>query len=298
MSNNNISNFNNIKNKEMLWNILYEGGYFQNINNNKFIVIKTLFDRKIIEIEKTHTDKKLIELNKIAIRELIQIINNIKKQSINEQNQNNQNNQNKQIQQELITHDDIMNNRMNTFETNLREKENEMRKYLEKSQPSSINFSEEVVDKPIGENMDRILSEIITKRENDLKVVLQKEDIDKAAKWISSENTNTITNSNYETKAIKKLNISDTEIEISMDNNFTDISPKKNVSFGNNTYIKEHKKENMDRELTDVLDFLQNKTIDKDIDKTTNNTNNNEYEVTNILKEILDIVKDIQKKIK
>lgn len=281
--------FNSNKNKELLWNILYDGGYFNGLDNNKFDIIKNLFERKIIEIDNIYKNpnnsknpKNVLELNKILIKEIIETIENVKKTNMIERN--NMNN----MSNNLITNKDIVSNRIEKFQNSLKEKENEFRELITKKKPIDINFSENI-DKPIGNEMESILADMINKRQNDLKLVLQEQNIEKANEWIGSTNTNTNDNN------IRKLKIFNTDekpnIHIPIEelgniNREINNNTKKNVTFKNKIETKETNETN-DIELNNVLDFLKNKREDI-----------KENKIFDILSEILYIVKDIQKNIK
>ena len=66
----NKSKFTSNNNKGLLWNLLYEGGIFSNIPENKLEKVKEIFENKLY-ITSHLPDKSLMEMNKIAMTEII-----------------------------------------------------------------------------------------------------------------------------------------------------------------------------------------------------------------------------------
>jgi hydrogenase maturation factor HypE len=65
-----MSKFTSNKNKGLLWNLMYEGGIFNNIAGDKFDKVKEIFENKIYETSKSK-NKSLMEMNKIVMTEII-----------------------------------------------------------------------------------------------------------------------------------------------------------------------------------------------------------------------------------
>ena len=75
-----MDEFNSIANKELLWNIMNETGIFSDIPNTNTESIKRLFETKITAIERTGGNLELTELNKIILSDMMNEIENIRRQ--------------------------------------------------------------------------------------------------------------------------------------------------------------------------------------------------------------------------
>ena len=86
--------------------------------------------------------------------------------------------------------EDLQNERANEFERQLREKQAEMDAFLTLKKPSEVNFADgaAVEDKPIGDEMSRLIAQELAAREREL-VQLKPEDIKKAQQWIGTNAT-------------------------------------------------------------------------------------------------------------
>ena len=85
--------------------------------------------------------------------------------------------------------EDIQNERASEFERQLREKQTEMDSFLTLKKPADVSFADTAVDedKPIGDEMSRLIAQELAAREREL-VQLKPEDIKKAQQWIGTDN--------------------------------------------------------------------------------------------------------------
>ena len=63
---------NTIQNKGMLWKLLQENGYFNDINNNHFNEIQSNFESTINNVSNTNPNLSLVDKNKKVITNMIE----------------------------------------------------------------------------------------------------------------------------------------------------------------------------------------------------------------------------------
>ena len=191
-----------VQNKELLWTTLQESGAFTGLTRDQFQPVQAAFDRVVQQSAAAPISENasLGDANKHIIREFVQVLRTFqmppKKKKI-----------------ELVYRaEDIQNERASEFDRQLREKQAEMDAFLTLKKPSDVNFTDAGLkeDKPIGDEMSRLIAQELAAREREL-VQLKPEDIKKAQQWIG------------------------------VSNNATDgsLPPKKSVSFSNMTHVVE-----------------------------------------------------------
>jgi hypothetical protein len=171
--------------------------------------------------------------------------------------------------------EDIQKERQSAFNMELKKKEEEMSSIMKLKKPDEINFSDDNYDKPIGDDMERLLAETLASRERELELLVKnKEDKDNAEKWINSSISSSISpiankptiNGNSETK--KKVSFNETRIEYENKNEYDTVdepylrsnvsapgaaaaasassaTPVSNASFELNTLMNKFKKINV-----------------------------------------------------
>ena len=182
----NKSKFTSNNNKGLLWNLLYEGGIFSNIPENKLEKVKEIFENKLY-ITSHLPDKSLMEMNKIAMTE---IINDLKILNYTN-NTNNIDNVNNKIYQ---SKNQNKKDREKEFNNKLTELQDDFSNLTNRLIPKEIDFSDNDKnnDKPLKSNeIDFLLSETIKKRENELNIVLETQNKEEGNNWINKSNTNT-----------------------------------------------------------------------------------------------------------
>ena len=168
----------NVQNKAFLWNLMYEKGIFKEIQEKYLTEVKKDFENKIILIKKTaHHDSTLTDLNKAIIIGMIQELNKYKYK-----------NEPKRVP---ITSAELSQQNQQKFKTNLEALQTEFSSALQIQKPIDINFSD-TLDKPIGSEMDNMLASAIAMRENELNVVLDKQDPNVAEEWINRDNVSNV----------------------------------------------------------------------------------------------------------
>ena len=186
-----------VKNKELLWTTLQESGAFAGLTMDQFQPVQSAFDRVVQQAARS--SMPLSDTNKHIIREFMQVLRsanaNANTPNANTPNANNANNANtpnnaqKKKKIEVVYRaDDLKTERANEFERQLREKQAEMDSFLTLKKPTDVSFTDAVdEDKPIGDEMSRLIAQELAAREREL-VQLKPEDINKAQQWIGTDN--------------------------------------------------------------------------------------------------------------
>ena len=183
------------QNKELLWATLQESGAFAGLTRDQFQPVQAAFDRSVQQAAaKSGAAVSLSDANKHIIREFVQVLRAFQ---TNPNNPTNTNNPNKKKKVELIYRaEDIQNERVSEFDRQLREKQAEMDSFLTLKKPADVSFVDaDAEDKPIGDEMSRLIAQELAAREREL-VQLKPEDIKKAQQWIGTSTANTSTSTN------------------------------------------------------------------------------------------------------
>jgi len=159
------------ENKSVLWGVLQDNKTFENIENIEYEKIKIIFEETILK-QSNNFKGSLMDLNKETISELSKNINNFK---------------NKPKISMIYKAEDLKNERENEINIRFKQQQEDMNTMLNPSKPSDVNFSEDLVDKPIGNDLDRYIAEMMASRERELEQL----PIDKQAaeKWINNGNS-------------------------------------------------------------------------------------------------------------
>jgi len=167
--------FDTDKNKGLLWDILYKEGTFGGIPKNLVKQVRDDFENKIKLIQNSsNQNDTLVILNKRILSEMTKNIQKYK--NIPETN--------------LITSSQISEQNQTQFNNNMNEKQKEFDVLINKKPPNDIDFSDKL-DKPIGSEMDRMIKDTLSRREQELNIVLNNQDTTKADEWINNNNNTT-----------------------------------------------------------------------------------------------------------
>ena len=150
-----MSNFISESNKKLLWNILEENGTFNKLTYDQKNVVLKQFNSIVNEIETTDSKESIINKNKNLILKITEVSNTIYNSTINTRSIN------------PITSQDIADMRQTEFTDSLKAKQDEFNTFMKKETPDEINFSDKL-DKPIGSELDSMLSDAMSRREIDL----------------------------------------------------------------------------------------------------------------------------------
>ena len=157
------SDYLEIKNKETLWNIMYENKFFNSKLND--IEIKSILETTMNTIENSNTNQNLLEKNKLTLLKIKNYLEN----------------------KELITSEQIIKQRQDTLMYELDIKKNELNSILKKNIPEEIDFTDKEEDN--NENLDILLKKTIKNREEQLNMTFDKNIIN-IDKNIKIENNN------------------------------------------------------------------------------------------------------------
>jgi len=164
-------------NKGLLWGILQESNIFDGINNNDFDKIKNIFEDTIYIINLNRSSESLIDKNKTTIEEMIDKINKQKKFT-----------ETSKIKV-VYKAEDIKQDRLNEFNTKLQKYQEENSSFGKAIRPEEMKFNDknDNEDKPIGDEMDRLISERLASRERELEILPISND---AENWINNGRDN------------------------------------------------------------------------------------------------------------
>jgi hypothetical protein len=183
-----LSSFSTNENKALLWSVLHGSGKFVGIPDSQQHNIQEMFDSTIREMgEHYRKSNQPVNLNAINKEAVVVICNKIEavkqRRQVPQQQQmpyNNQQNpqqiyQKKQQQvpqlETIYRSEDLHKERQNAFQNEFKKKEEEMSSILKLKKPEEINFTDDVYDKPIGNDMERLLAEALASRERELEQI-------------------------------------------------------------------------------------------------------------------------------
>lgn len=195
------------QNKELLWSTLQESGAFTGLAQRQFQPVQAAFDQLVQQSAAAPIsgNASLGDVNKQIIRDFVQVLRSFqappqmppKKKKV-----------------ELVYRaEDIQNERASEFDRQLREKQAEMDSFLTLKKPTDVNFTDAGLkeDKPIGDEMSRLIAQELAAREREL-VQLKPEDIKKAQQWIGTDtNANEVASPSFK-KSVSFSNINTTNV--------------------------------------------------------------------------------------
>ena len=156
------------KNKAMIWGLLQDSNIFEGIENEKYNKIQHTFEETINAIHRSNVNAPLLDKNKMAMNELLGKINNEKNRQVKVKV--------KDIPEKpmemIYRSSDLQNKRASELTIKLKEQQDSMTSLLNPAKPVDVNFSDNSVDedKPIGDEMDRLISERLASRERELEI--------------------------------------------------------------------------------------------------------------------------------
>lgn len=187
MSTGTISSFITNENKALLWSVLHGSGKFTGIPDKHLHNVKEMFEITIREMSEHYRRlNQPIDLNNMNKEAVVVICNKIMQlqQQLQPQLQHNFSNQNHHTQQNyqkkqqqipqletIYKAEDLQKERQNIFQNEFKKKEEEMSSILKLKKPEEINFTDDVYDKPIGDDMERLLAEALASRERELEQI-------------------------------------------------------------------------------------------------------------------------------
>ena len=183
----NINNFLTKENVNTLWDVISDEEIFKFLSRDIQSNVGNLFSTNIkgfFETEKTKTNN-LIEMNK---KYILLILNYIKK------NHPHQPSKIKILEEqpakELITYEELQNDRKSHFEKDLQQRQQEFEDTMSIKAPPVPEFADKFTDKPIGE-MDKIIKEMTSKRNYEVEQFNRnyQTDINQVNNWLKPQDT-------------------------------------------------------------------------------------------------------------
>ena len=204
-------------NKGMMWGILQESNIFTDIPDEKFHNVKAIFDDTMMKINANMGTMSLMEKNKITVEELISKIN---KEKTNYSTSARTDSKVKIVYRA----EDLHKERSSQLNNKMEQQRNELTTLINPNKPADINFADDITDgdKPIGNDMDRLISERLASRERELEIPKITEE---GEKWLNA-NANTNANANANTTSDVMELEKDKKVTTQVVNNVT-----KQVSF-------------------------------------------------------------------
>jgi hypothetical protein len=283
-----ITNFLNKDNVKILWDVISDEDiiktqsldFKENIFNLFTSNIKGFYD---VESKKA---TNLVELNKkyimLVLNHSNKVIKNnmsteIKKIKISNETPNNVN--------ELITYEEIQNDRRSQFDKDLNKRQEEFTNLMSLPVPPVPKFNDSLDDGPISE-MEKAIQEITAQRNYDVEQINRNNNNNLIANsnvdnWLKPQETSVktdkfvqpIENNNNNGNKLKYIKIDNSEIDnsiyqnqvIDLGNNKEQESPKKNVTWGKNEFYSKSQANEIKLEMEE---------IEKDNDKNNDNDNN------------------------
>jgi len=244
-----LSSFSTNENKALLWSVLHGSGKFVGIPDSQQHTIQEMFDSTIRDMsEHYRKSNQPVNLNVINKEAVVVICNKIeavkqrqqqqqqpyKNQHIPQQQQIYQKKQQQVPQLETIYRaEDLHKERQNTFQNEFKKKQEEMSSILKLKKPEEINFTDDVYDKPIGNDMERLLAEALASREREL------EQIKNTA--FTAPNPDSKGSAENQEFITYKTVVREKEIERDREKNAKDNENEKRVSFGSELHIIENR---------------------------------------------------------
>ena len=173
-----MDEFTSNANKGSVWNLLYQEGVFNSLGPELVPQVKNKFDQIFSQIDSQPGDT--FTKNKIVIRTLINELNSMRldKPSPGRSYE--------QPPPARVTAEEISEHRREQFGQGLQEKQNEFQSLMAAPKPNNVDFSDPKEDTPIGNNMDKMLAEIMKNREMQIANVVSGHNTKQAEEWLSN----------------------------------------------------------------------------------------------------------------
>ncbi len=237
--------FNSNNNKGLIWGLLQESNIFQGIDDKQFPKIQAILEDTINNIEATQSSYDLMAKNKMAMEELIFKINTEKNKPV----------KSSKVQM-IYTSDDLSKERKDNFNNKLKQQQDNLNTYINPKVPEEPKFKDDG-DKPIGDDMDRLIAERMANRERELDVPqISKE----AEEWI---------NNSKEVKPLPEIPI-DSDKKVTFDLQSQEKMPVQETIFNNDTNLLENDNSNIKLEVNDIFSKLKRKTLPIRVDNDDN----------------------------
>jgi hypothetical protein len=262
--------FNKKDNIQMLWDVVSDEDIFKFLSPDIQSKIYNVFINNIqgfFQLERTKTNASLVEMNKKFI---ILILNHIK-QTYSYQPSKIKIHNDPPVK-ELITYEEIQNDRKSQFDKDLSKKQEEFEDFMSIKSPPVPEFADPVgkIDKPIKE-MDKILKDMLAQRNYEVEQInksynnIINSNDSQVDNWLKPQETSLKSEKFQEIKSEEPQNYSRfkflNEIEPTLSN--INPTPKKNVSFNNKDQVNTFNSEPFSEEEEQNSLFSKLKKINK-----------------------------------
>lgn len=284
-------NFLKEKNVKMLWDVVSDEDIFRFLTPDNQIKIYQLFLNNIegfSENEGTKTNS-LVDLNK---KYILLILNHIKK-TYSPSKIKIHNEQQQQPLKELITFEEIQNDRKSQFEQDFNRIQEEFEDSISIKPPPLPEFTDPKgkTDEPIKE-MDKILKEMQSRRNYEVEQINRSYNTSNVDNWLKPQETSLKTEK-YENMKQEVQTNNRFKYLNELDNNLT---PKKNVTFNNNdqvnTFISELEEVQDDEEINLFSKF---KKVNKKEDNITLSINEEEDRISKLERSVTNLNEKMDK---
>lgn len=170
-----MQEFNSAKNKSLLWNLLYEGGVFHGISEERVETVKNKLDEVVQETwdRRIETDD-LKELNKRVCQMMLVASERIRAPALPNTNA-----------PPLVTAEELSAQRQATFSNNFERKQSEFTQLMTNDRPTDIDFTDKFEEPLVA--LDQALEELQARRTQELNKALGDQDHGAAAAWIQCD---------------------------------------------------------------------------------------------------------------
>jgi len=140
---------------------------FDGISQTQLATVKDHFERTLQKVNENPTNSSLVNLNKLVLSSMLQDMSYFRPTPVPTPPQ-------RALPPVLMTAQALSDQKQAVFLSNLKSKETEFLTQLTNPLPPKIDFADVNMeeDKPLGSDMDRLLAEIVAKREKDLQLTL------------------------------------------------------------------------------------------------------------------------------
>ena len=166
-----MSSFLSNENKELLWNMLNTHNVFDGVSQTQLNAVKDHFERTLQKVQATSSNSngnnQLVNLNKLVLSTMLQDMTFFRPTPTPLPTP-----PQRPLPPTLMTAQALSEQKQAVFLNNLKTKETEFLTQLTNPIPPKIDFADVNMeeDKPLGADMDRLLAEIMAKREKDLQL--------------------------------------------------------------------------------------------------------------------------------
>jgi hypothetical protein len=280
----------------MLWDVISDEDIFTFVTPDIQSKIYNLFLNNIqgfFEVERKKTNS-LVDLNK---KYILLILNHIKKTYPYQPSKIKIHNEQPQLK-ELITFEEIQNDRKSQFEKDFNRRQEEFEDSMTLKAPPVPEFADKESDKPIKE-MDKILKEMQAQRNYEVEQINRTYNTsNQVDNWLKPQETSLKTEK-FESKQEQPQTYSRFKFLNEIEPNLSPTNPKKNVTFSNKDEIntfQEHDEE-------DINIFSKLKKVDKKEDnivlqiheQNTNGTNLNDDRIAKLERNVRNLNEKMDK---